>query len=175
MRVCAVLLLSGRALDPGRHLPDAVDQLLVGVPGRARPHHDRAIAVGAVHRRQNAVDRTLHPRRGKAEPFGDDRDRQTGTPPLADVLRALLHDLGLASATRSDHVGQLGAAAVSHDLVDALARDPVALADLAKRPARRSELEHLPVAVREGTVGAVAASVAVQVCAMSVSARSRAG
>jgi len=161
--------------DPGRYLPDAVDQLLVGVPRRARPHHDRAIAVGAVHRRQNAVDRTLHTRRGKAEPFGDDRDRQAVTPPLADVLRALLHDLGLASATRSDHVGQIGAAAVSHDLVDALARDPVALADLAKRPARCSELEHLPVAVRKGADGAVAACVAVRVCVMSIGGCSSAG
>ena len=89
MGMRAVLLLRGRAPDPGRYLADAVDQLLVGVAGGARAHHDRAIAVGAVHRRQHGVDRSVHPRRGEAEPFGDDRDRQLrratigGSPPTA--------------------------------------------------------------------------------------------
>src|SRR5207244_12772088 len=118
-----------------------------------------SVAVGPVHRRQNDVDRALHPRGGEAEPYRDGRDRQAGAPPLADLLRPLLHDLGLACAPRRDHVGKLGAAAVAHDLVDALARDPVVLADLAKRPARRSELEHLPVAIGKGALAPVAVRV----------------
>ena len=81
----------------------------------------------------------MHPRGGKAEPVGDDRDRQAGTPPLADARcrRAPGMTSTSRARSRSDHVGQLGAPAVAHDLVDALARDPVALADLAKRPARQ--------------------------------------
>ena len=84
------------------------------------------------------------PRRGKAEPFGDHRDRLTGTPPLADLLRALL----MISASRARRAAitsvSSGPPRSRDDLVHPLAGDPVALADLAKRPACRSELEHLP-------------------------------